>query len=83
MVFTDKINRTMVAITMAGTNSTGNKTQVYYIVWLLNYHCVHQVSFNVTVDTSISPVTNGTHPPYSYPQFNVTDQVITRLPWLQ
>ena len=83
MVFTDKINRTMVAITMAGTNSTGNKTQVYYIVWLHNYHYVlSQVSFNVTVDTSISSLANGTHTPYSYPQFNTTDKVIIKLPWL-
>ena len=44
---------------------------------------IHQVSFNVTVDTSISPLPNGTHPPYSYPQYNVTNPVITKLLWLQ
>lgn len=31
MVFTDKVNLTVVAMTMTGTNSTGNKTQASYI----------------------------------------------------
>ena len=34
MVFTDKVNHTMVTMTITGTDSTSNKTQVSQVVWL-------------------------------------------------
>lgn len=59
VVFTDKVNRTTVAMTVTGITSTSNKTQVF---------------FNVTVDTSVNLMVNGSRPPFSYPQYNTTDQ---------
>ena len=39
MVFTDKVNRTMVAMALTGTNSASNKTRVCQVVWLHKYYC--------------------------------------------
>ena len=36
MVFTDKVNRTTVAMTVTGITSTSNKTQACYVIWLHN-----------------------------------------------